>query len=66
MPEISESSFSATVTVKHATSADSAKKPLIMMFAEVAKGVVKDALADNMSTIAAVFNFLTAKGAQGN
>lgn len=29
-----------------------------MMFADVAKGVVKDALAESISTIAAVFSFL--------
>ena len=35
-----------------------AKRPLIMMFADVAKGVVKEAFAESISTIAAVLSFL--------
>ena len=35
-----------------------------MMFADVAKGVENDALAESISTIAAVFSFLRTKSAR--
>ena len=38
-----------------------AQIPLIMIFADVAKGVAKEALAENIRTMAAVFSFLIAE-----
>lgn len=38
-----------------------AQIPLIMIFADVAKGVAKEALAENIRTMAAVFSFLVCR-----